>query len=81
MEGAGLAVGCAGRRGSGNDIGYRRQCGGTATAYNNNGGNTAAGWRYGFVAIVDGAPQYASMNKGKMQGWFLIHLRSEQKIT
>ncbi|WP_455672590.1 DUF6055 domain-containing protein [Phocaeicola sp.] len=36
---------------------------GNVTAYNLNNGNTASGWRYGFVAIVNGNPQYAPMNK------------------
>lgn len=35
---------------------------GTATAYNNNASNAAGGWRYGFVAIVNGSPQYAPMH-------------------
>lgn len=63
---AGLAVGSALAKddpgtvldGDGNPVG-------TATAYNNNGGNTVAGWRYGFVAVVNGTPQYAPMNQEK----------------
>lgn len=36
---------------------------GTASTYNNNGGNTAGGWRYGFVAVVNGTAQYAPMHQ------------------
>lgn len=36
---------------------------GKVTTYNNNGGNTAAGWRYGFVALINGVSRYAPMNK------------------
>lgn len=61
---AGLAVGCAlAEEDPGTTLDADGNVAGTATAYNNNGGNTAAGWRYGFVAIMNGAPQYASMNK------------------
>lgn len=35
---------------------------GTVTVYNNSD-NIAAGWRYGFVAITNGTPLYAPMNK------------------
>lgn len=30
--------------------------------YNMNSGNSDAGWRYGFVAVVNGVPRYALMN-------------------
>jgi len=36
----------------------------TTRNYNKNTATTA-GWRYGFVAIVNGTPQYAPMNKGQ----------------
>ena len=36
---------------------------GVATNYNRN--NTAAGWRYGFVAVVNGVAQYAPMYQDK----------------
>lgn len=66
---AGLGVGCALAAddpgtmldGDGNAVG-------TTTAYNNNGGNTIAGWRYGFVSVVNGVPQYAPMNKDNSGG-------------
>lgn len=37
---------------------------GSATTYNNSA-NTSTGWRYGFVAVVNGTPQYAPMQKDK----------------
>ena len=76
---AGLAVGCAlAEEDPGTTLDADGNVAGTATAYNNNGGNTAAGWRYGFVAIVNGAPQYASMNKenaGVLQLWQNLQTR------
>lgn len=63
-EFTGLAAGCAlATDDPGTVLDTDGKAIGTVTSYNGNNGNTTNGWRYGFVAVVNGTPQYAPINK------------------